>query len=587
MATFTLRSGLDRYPQGTTIRAYPQWAFPGGTGPTGDYVDTATQQQDGTAEFTNLVADTSYVVAAELDGQWVTSRIRTGAETVLEDTGGPLDIWRGMDYNDALGNQPDTLEVTRWQAGVWSVLEGHGVTREVLGQSTEDRDIVAFTAGNPHGKRVLMTSGIHAGEQIGLQGGFRYFEQFAKSTHPAIVELRDKVEITWISCVNVDGFPTTRRNANGVDINRNHNFHWLRYAPGQSIHSGLYKGPSVSSEVETQLLQEVLDLGWDCVIDCHDTASTINTGPGASTLQFTTASPWVPTNRAIAYIGAQRWRDTYPLVPEEDTLWDYYAHGAPFPNLTNHAAYQMAVEQGDTQWNTQGRLGVNTFLVEAGRVAFGCVAEVSTSDRMMRLYCGLIHSMLTTWVELGSANVAPQRLTWVARRIEPDYTTSVSLGGTKLDMAPGSENRQFVYWDAIRPESDTAVHPEVIGTKVLLPRANYGHYSLRWYGTVASQGSVETLFFVTRTNGVVQIENVAGVTTHAGTDQFSSFGGGARLEVTPSNVDAFEVEVGVTRDTNGTPADLRELRLDIELIPFRRGSYITPPWVGNAIFGDG
>lgn len=67
-------------------------------------------------------------------------------------------------------------------------------------------------------------------------------------TDPTITALVDDNEIWIAPCWNPDGYPNSRNNANGVDLNRNYPFLW-----NSSCNTGL-AGPSPASEAETQTM---------------------------------------------------------------------------------------------------------------------------------------------------------------------------------------------------------------------------------------------------------------------------------------------------------------------------------------------
>ena len=110
-----------------------------------------------------------------------------------------------------------------------------------LGRSWQGRPIEAFEVGNPAGTRVLVVGSIHGNETGGMAVA-RALERLA----PRGLDL-------WIvPDLNPDGAAAgTRRNAHGVDLNRNFPWHWrplrrglrLRPAPALGTRGPDRKGP--------------------------------------------------------------------------------------------------------------------------------------------------------------------------------------------------------------------------------------------------------------------------------------------------------------------------------------------------------
>ena len=119
--------------------------------------------------------------------------------------------------------------------------------RVVIGRSVEGRSIVARRLGDPDGERVALAVGvIHGDERAGLE---------------VLAQIdRDELEGTqlWtISSLNPDGSRArTRKNARGVDLNRNFPFRWRSGAPKSS---GYYPGPGPGSEPETRAAMRFIE----------------------------------------------------------------------------------------------------------------------------------------------------------------------------------------------------------------------------------------------------------------------------------------------------------------------------------------
>jgi len=146
--------------------------------------------------------------------------------------------------------------------------------REVLGRSVLKRTITAVQVGDPAGTRVALVVGvIHGDERAGLRI-VRAIKREA-SGHPGALA---GTQLWAIATVNPDGLKGhTRKNAHGVDLNRNFPYRW---SGNVSHSSGYYPGPRPASEPETRAVMAFVrrlrpDLSiwyhqpWGAVLACH------------------------------------------------------------------------------------------------------------------------------------------------------------------------------------------------------------------------------------------------------------------------------------------------------------------------------
>lgn len=153
------------------------------------------------------------------------------------------------------------------------------LTREVIGQSIEGRDIVALRVNAPGATpgakpALLFNGGQHAREWVSPPATMYIAERFLDGygTHPRVTALLDDLEFLFVPLVNPDGYAYSwinsstrlwrknrRNNGNGtfgVDLNRNWDI--IFGGPGASNipSSDIYHGPSAFSEPETAAIRD-------------------------------------------------------------------------------------------------------------------------------------------------------------------------------------------------------------------------------------------------------------------------------------------------------------------------------------------
>lgn len=114
-----------------------------------------------------------------------------------------------------------------------------------IGKSVQGRPIRIRGIGSGP-RRVLWIGGIHGDETEGTIATDELPEAFAAA------QLADRVTLTILEDVNPDGRANgTRRNANGVDLNRNY--------PASNFEPGEGRGPRPLSEPESRALHDLIE----------------------------------------------------------------------------------------------------------------------------------------------------------------------------------------------------------------------------------------------------------------------------------------------------------------------------------------
>ncbi len=119
--------------------------------------------------------------------------------------------------------------------------------RVVVGRSVEGRAIRALRVGDPEAERVALVVGvIHGDERAGF-GITREVRRLGAGID---------AQVWVIDSLNPDGARArTRRNAHGVDLNRNFPYRWRGGVPQSS---GYYPGPRAASEPETRAAMDFI-----------------------------------------------------------------------------------------------------------------------------------------------------------------------------------------------------------------------------------------------------------------------------------------------------------------------------------------
>jgi protein MpaA len=161
-----------------------------------------------------------------------------------------------------------------------------------LGNPLVFRDFEALTASEADApvKRIMVIGGIHGDELTSISIVFRWLEW---------IQQPDAAVYTWriIPLANPDGLkakPSTRVNANGVDINRNFqtpdwdkdaHTYWIKRTKRDRRR---YPGKSAGSEIETRWLQAQVDeFRPDLVISIHAPYNLLDyDGPVPKPLRF-------------------------------------------------------------------------------------------------------------------------------------------------------------------------------------------------------------------------------------------------------------------------------------------------------------
>jgi N-acetylmuramoyl-L-alanine amidase len=119
--------------------------------------------------------------------------------------------------------------------------------RIVFGHSVDGRPLIAVQVGDPNAARTALVVGnVHGDEPAGTAVTRQLLRRFRGARGVAL----------WVvKTVNPDGLAAhTRRNAHGVDLNRNFGYRWQPGPPS----SGYYPGPRPFSEPESRAVRKLV-----------------------------------------------------------------------------------------------------------------------------------------------------------------------------------------------------------------------------------------------------------------------------------------------------------------------------------------
>ena len=164
------------------------------------------------------------------------------------------------------------------------------INTEVAGHSVKGSPIPLVKLGKGD-RKALITAGIHAREYLTTAFAMRCIEEYAEAYYSKtgkygsydMVEMLDEYTLYIVPMMNPDGLDIVtngkktlydkslkdenyKRNANGVNLNRNFPFEWDKITTGHNVNDEeAYRGKTAASEPETQAMMtlcEIHDFEW-------------------------------------------------------------------------------------------------------------------------------------------------------------------------------------------------------------------------------------------------------------------------------------------------------------------------------------
>ena len=131
------------------------------------------------------------------------------------------------------------------------------VSYESIGLTDDEHEIMMFKIGNPIGDRIVFDGAIHGWENVGSEVLYLYARWLLTSGEPIAEDILGRSYTLLIPALNIDNYNDSRKNSNGVDLNRNFAAGWDS-SGSDNPSSEYYHGPSPVSEPESQALIRVL-----------------------------------------------------------------------------------------------------------------------------------------------------------------------------------------------------------------------------------------------------------------------------------------------------------------------------------------
>lgn len=130
------------------------------------------------------------------------------------------------------------------------------ITKTLLGNESTGLPIYRYDFAPANSKGKMLYTAIHGSEVDGIAVGVRFFQELCVSESAIMTNLRSNYTFSVIPALNPFAINNQqRKNANGVDLNRNFPNGWIL----TDVESETYGGSEPLSEVESQLIYNILE----------------------------------------------------------------------------------------------------------------------------------------------------------------------------------------------------------------------------------------------------------------------------------------------------------------------------------------
>jgi len=221
-----------------------------------------------------------------------------------------------------------------------------------FGRSVQDRPLLDLRISRPGAEApapALVAANIHGNEWIGNRVAMAAARMLleGRESDPWISSMLDNIEFYFLPCINPDGYQKTwdsrnddhvpwakmRKNANGVDINRNFPLPAPRtvddpLAGSDDPDHPRYTGPEPYSEPESRAVRDfVASKSFFASIDLHSNWGTFfppKCNGRACEKQFKKMMDTAAAKQEIKYVTVQQWQvDSFSGEMEDAMFYDY------------------------------------------------------------------------------------------------------------------------------------------------------------------------------------------------------------------------------------------------------------------------
>ena len=230
------------------------------------------------------------------------------------------------------------------------------ITKQNLGNDAWGNPIALYrfkapqpvTAQSTRMPKVFLTTGVHGMEHVAVLTAYLMFEQMMNNWQSSklLEVLRNNLEFLIIPVCNPSGYNKyTRKNDNGVDINRNFpdGFGWQSTDPS----SPYYGGAAPLDQLESQYIVRVFDENpdLDVMYDFHNFNGT--------SAELHPHLIWI-----AGYIGGQyvehmtqsvvrkltnHWRDKFTWIPQSETWFAGYSDATEGAMIKDYAVHSRGI----------------------------------------------------------------------------------------------------------------------------------------------------------------------------------------------------------------------------------------------------
>lgn len=230
------------------------------------------------------------------------------------------------------------------------------ITKQVLGDDVWGNPIALyrFKAPQPttsqHTKmpKVFLTTGVHGMEHVAVLTAYLMFEQMMNNWRSSnlLEVLRNNVEFLIIPVVNPSGYNKyTRKNDNGVDINRNFpdGFGWQSTDPA----SAYYGGAAPLDQLESQYIVRVFDENpdIDVMYDFHNfNGVSAESNPNLIWIAGYTEGQYVEhMTQSLVRKLTNHWRDKFTWIPQSETWFAGFSNTTEGAMVKDYAVHSRGI----------------------------------------------------------------------------------------------------------------------------------------------------------------------------------------------------------------------------------------------------